>query len=549
MSYQTISVKEAVGHINAQEDCWVLPAVQRPYVWGSRYESEKYICKLFDSIAQGYPIGTMIVWKTKNRVAYHEFITDYCDGMLSKQVSPDMWDRTDKWLVYDGQQRMQTLFSCLRYTINGRKLIYDILYDQKEEDNYGFKFVDKDESLQRGQLAMNILFSQKNDPKSKIEFKSFIEKSIKDITNEEKILFEERFDILWSYFVQTDKKSIAYFPVDGDYFDEEKVNDIFQRINTGGVPLTGADLLFTEIKKKYIDFEERLYNISQKIKVTTGYDFSQNEILQLINLIVKRQTRIDASKIKENEISQFNDVSNKIEKVLNDFFISFLFNEFQINNSSLISKKLALLPLIVFIYRKSDKGIKFADFTSSDIINMKKYLIVSQVNDWNTQGIVENVADYINKNDTFPYNEIVDFVQSKNRLTDITIDSLENNKWFILKVLTPDRPYVLDHRASEGRYRPELDHIFPLKLKPEPDNYDVDIIWNLQPVSGKTNMLKSNTHPKEFFSNLDTSHHINEYNFVPDINSDDWDNHISFIKNRKEKMIAYLKDKYNIEAR
>ena len=48
MSYLTISVKEAVGNINAQNNGWFLPAVQRPYVWGSRYESEKYICKLFD---------------------------------------------------------------------------------------------------------------------------------------------------------------------------------------------------------------------------------------------------------------------------------------------------------------------------------------------------------------------------------------------------------------------------------------------------------------------------------------------------------------------
>lgn len=50
MGFQTISVKEAVNNINCSTNGWYLPAVQRPYVWGSRYESEKYICKLFDSI-------------------------------------------------------------------------------------------------------------------------------------------------------------------------------------------------------------------------------------------------------------------------------------------------------------------------------------------------------------------------------------------------------------------------------------------------------------------------------------------------------------------
>ena len=120
MSFQTISVKEAVNNINANSNGWFLPAVQRPYVWGSRYESEKYICKLFDSILNGYPIGTLIVWNTDKEVPYREFMNDYEDGKIATLVDKSLWERTDKWLVYDGQQRLQTLFSCLKYTLNKR---------------------------------------------------------------------------------------------------------------------------------------------------------------------------------------------------------------------------------------------------------------------------------------------------------------------------------------------------------------------------------------------------------------------------------------------
>lgn len=80
MSFISISVKEAVNKINANNNGWFLPAVQRPYVWGSRYESEKYICKLFDSILNGYPIGTLIVWNTEMEVPYREFMDDFHDG-------------------------------------------------------------------------------------------------------------------------------------------------------------------------------------------------------------------------------------------------------------------------------------------------------------------------------------------------------------------------------------------------------------------------------------------------------------------------------------
>lgn len=48
MSYLGISIKEAISNINNSLNSWYLPAIQRPYVWGSRYETELYICKLFD---------------------------------------------------------------------------------------------------------------------------------------------------------------------------------------------------------------------------------------------------------------------------------------------------------------------------------------------------------------------------------------------------------------------------------------------------------------------------------------------------------------------
>ena len=113
-------------------------------------------------------------------------------------------------------------------------------------------------------------------------------------------------------FVGTDVKSLAYFPIDRTWH-EYKVNDVFQRLNTGGVPLSGADLLFSKIKESDPSFEENLVEISKWIfEVTNGYSFSANEILQLINLIVKGTTRVDASKVKPEEITKFNEAGKKI---------------------------------------------------------------------------------------------------------------------------------------------------------------------------------------------------------------------------------------------
>lgn len=545
MGFQTISVKEAVNNVNANSNGWYLPAVQRPYVWGSRYESEKYICKLFDSILNGYPIGTLIVWNTDKKVPYREFMNEYEDGRIATLVDSDLWERADKWLVYDGQQRLQTLYSCLKYTLNKRVLAYNLLYKNNDVDEeYGFEFVDKS-TEHPGYVKLPALFSKTND--EKVSYRKKIQNSLPVMSEEEETLFEKRFDKLWSVFVGTDVKSLAYFPIDKTW-NEDKVNDVFQRLNTGGVPLSGADLLFSKIKEYAPSFEENLIEVSRWIsEVTNGYAFSANEILQLINLIIKGTTRIDASKVKSEEITQFKKIGASIGEPLKDFFGEFFYKTFNINNSAIVSRKLAVLPLIVFSYQNYQKGKKMLNLDPDSVKKMKQYFILSQLNDWNTQGFVEGATRKI-VDDNFPLDEIKEIAQEKNRIVDLRAETLECNVWFTLKVLMPNRLYI-NQKNTTGRYKPELDHIFPMKLKGRPENYDVDILWNFQPVAGKTNLLKSNIHPHDFFSNEDTKAHISEYDFMPDdLSSNEWNDHVSFIAERKKRMIGFMKSQYDIDV-
>lgn len=541
MGFQTISVKEAVTKVNADRDGWFLPAIQRPYVWGSRYESEKYICKLFDSILNGYPIGTLIVWNTDKGVPYRKFMDDYEDGKIAKIVDKALWDRADKWLVYDGQQRLQTLYSCLKSTLNKRVLAYNLLYESNDGDEeYGFEFVDKN-SDKPGYIKIPVLFA-KTDAE-KVNYRNQIKRSL-EMTEEQETIFENRFDKLWTVFAGTDVKSLAYFPIDNTW-NEDKVNDVFQRLNTGGVPLSGADLLFSKIKETEPSFEENLLDVSKWItEVTNGYTFSANEILQLINLIVKGTTRIDASKVKTDEIQQFKEVESSIGAPLKDFFAEFFYNTFNINNSAIISRKLAVLPLIVYSYLNYKKGRHFSNLSSANVNKMKQYFILSQLNDWNTQGIVENSAR-IMTDDDFPLDKIKQIASRKNRLVDLRVETIECNVWFALKVMLPGRLYVKE-TSTTGRYKPELDHIFPMRLKNRPEGYYVDILWNLQPVSGKTNLEKSNMHPHEFFS---TKGHIFEYDFLPcELTSAEWKNHQLFIAERKKRMLDFMEKQYNLKV-
>jgi len=198
MSYLGISVKEAINKINNRVNGWYLPAIQRPYVWGSRYENEMYICKLFDSILKGYPIGGLIVWNTAEEVPYREFISDYIPGETQKMVDKGHWGKEDKWLIYDGQQRLQTLYSCLNYTFNDKILIYDLLFDLikgNDPDETGFSFVQINSTIDWNFIRMHQLFSQLPDS-DKSSFRKKIIRSNPNITEYEEDLVEKNIDKL-----------------------------------------------------------------------------------------------------------------------------------------------------------------------------------------------------------------------------------------------------------------------------------------------------------------------------------------------------------------
>ena len=70
-----ISIREAMIHIQNAE--YVLPGIQRKFTWDiPRIEA------LFDSIMQGYPINTLMLWKItdpdiKRNYPFFEFLRNY----------------------------------------------------------------------------------------------------------------------------------------------------------------------------------------------------------------------------------------------------------------------------------------------------------------------------------------------------------------------------------------------------------------------------------------------------------------------------------------
>ena len=75
MPYQApITVKTALDRISKHD--YVLPAIQREFVW-----SPEQICRLFDSIMQGFPVGAFLFWKIEPKISkdfrFFDFAREY----------------------------------------------------------------------------------------------------------------------------------------------------------------------------------------------------------------------------------------------------------------------------------------------------------------------------------------------------------------------------------------------------------------------------------------------------------------------------------------
>ncbi|RZQ76204.1 DUF262 domain-containing protein [Vibrio vulnificus] len=75
-----------------------IPAFQRDYVW-----EPDQVAFLLDSIYKGFPIGTVIFWRTENRLT--------TEKSLGHFTLPEPQKSYPVNYVLDGQQRITSLFS------------------------------------------------------------------------------------------------------------------------------------------------------------------------------------------------------------------------------------------------------------------------------------------------------------------------------------------------------------------------------------------------------------------------------------------------------
>ena len=291
MHQQGGTIKETLDSIASHG--YVLPAIQREFVW-----RPEQVCNLFDSVMQGYPFGEFMFWRVdaenSGKYRWYDFVREY--HQRDNPHCPELGTVHGKPLtaVLDGQQRLTAFNIGLRGSMAiklpykwwnssdafpKRVLALDLLAppDPDEEGSrYVFEFVNEDHiGLEDDRLWFRVSDIMKME--SGPEMLRWL--SDKDLDTEQLNLAYSTLDRL--YRAIRVEPVVAYYEEKSQ--DIERVLSIFIRCNSGGTPLSYANLLLSIAVSQWdrLDARKEIHGLVDEMsKVRAGLLFNADFVLK-----------------------------------------------------------------------------------------------------------------------------------------------------------------------------------------------------------------------------------------------------------------------------
>jgi len=388
MPYQTpVTVKATLDRIWKHD--YVLPAIQREFVW-----NPKQICKLFDSLMQGFPVGTFLFWKiepaTSKNFCFFDFSREY--HQRDKPHCPPLGKAPDGPVtaVLDGQQRLTALNVGLRGSLAVKepnkwwnnpkafpvkKLYLDLLHEPipgEEGAIYRFEFLtdERGAALTSGEFwfPVNRIFGMAEQSEPMVYL---AEQGLGNTTCAVKSLYRLQAMVhnalVMSYYEEESQ-------------DIEKVLNIFIRTNSGGTVLSYSDLLLSIATAQWeSDARSEINTLVDALNVTgLGFNFSKDFVLKAglmlsdiasVGFKVENFDRDNMKKLESNW-SQVAETLRLTARLIASFGLS----------RDTITADSALLPVAYYLHtRRCDDGYLTSKVEAEDRKIVKHWLIRSLI--------------------------------------------------------------------------------------------------------------------------------------------------------------------------
>lgn len=570
--YKTpISIGDAITFI--EERKFLLPAIQRKFVWGS-----DQIEVLFDSIMRDYPINSFMLWnvtseKTKNSYKFYEFLKEYRSFFKDENPYINTKGYSDFLAVIDGQQRMTSLYLGLKGTyaykmprkwwkdneecLPTRRLYLNLTAPLPADDErkmvYDFRFLTEGEfnnlsQLQNWFLVNDIyLFKSKTDGQDALE--DYIEeKGLRDnkfaksaLRKLRKVIFE---DHLINYYQEENQ-------------DIDTVLNIFIRTNSGGEPLSFSNLLMSITTANWQRDARKEFKLLIDTVYSNNFIISADLILKCCLVLFKDNIKFQVANFDEDSVKVFDDNWDRVKKCIETAFL--LLKKWGFNDSSLRAKN-AIIPIVYYIYYNNCeddilKEIRLVDEKKA----IRKWLCISLLKGvfgGQSDSVLTGIRKVMRENPgTFPFEKIKsEFAGNGAKSLNLSDEEIED----ILKTQkdAPQCYAILALLYSHLQYETvayHKDHLHPysqfVKLKESnfdskekyafytnPENYNS--ILNLQLLSSSTNESKNDEDLAIWVKDkqIDLNSHL-----IPDKVSLEFSEFEQFIIERKALLIKNIK--------
>jgi hypothetical protein len=317
-----------------------IPAFQRDFIW----EADQ-VAFLLDSIYKGFPIGTIILWKTDNRLDSDKNL-GYFELPEPKRDYPVNY-------VLDGQQRLTSLFSVFQTTLkpitNEWVDIYFDLYAVENIQESTFVALDPTEVNKKRHFPVKTFFDS-------VAYR----KATKSLNEEQ----AAKIDSVQMKFIQ--------YLIPNIVFETDNMNHVaivFERINRAGTELDVFELLSAWSWSSTFDLRDKFEDL-QEIISDHGYEELCNDRdlqLRIIAGIIRKDTLPSTIvSLKGDEIRKgFKKVENGIIGA-----IDYLKRELNIVHYKLLPFPGILVPLCCFFATDKSDG---KNYTSKQNQMIKKW--------------------------------------------------------------------------------------------------------------------------------------------------------------------------------
>lgn len=497
-----------------------IPTFQRNVVW-----EKQNVKKLWDSIYKFYPLGSILVWKTKIKLQNHRQIGGH-------KFKFDI-EKSEYQYLLDGQQRTTSLLTSLYGgEIEGKKDFDPTLYvdvtiqneDEVDDESYKKRFLYFDEiDDKNGEY-------KRNTPNQKKYNDGFIVKLIDIKENYDNILenLMEKLDNNFKhpYILELrrlkgvlDNYNLSFIELKG--IEVAEVCQIFERINQAGKPLDIFDIVVAKTFRPKTDEDKGFYlrelvdNFRNQENSSLFFNISNFDYLQIIAIIIREH--IENSRIKNitdrylNEIKshQIEEVWDETQKAILKTF-DFFENHLNIKTPQLIPYRYFYLTITNYFYENKNPDYNF----------LKKYFWFYSMHDddllSNTTDI-KNHIELMNKNKFENLYEFDRFLIDKNQLRNATYSSKGIYSRGILSLYSSKRPRdwkfkdreVVTNNIFISTEKPNLHHIFPLNFienHPGKNKLNKDSLMNIAYLTQLTNLQISDKSPLEYLKDYDDEH-------------------------------------------